>query len=149
MFLNSSVSFVITNLIGQQTKVGNAVGTLGFADELVALVACPAWGAISDRLGVRIVSCSCCYIFLNIQNPSPRHGSLEEDPRTFWDLSRSVVVEKLSYHHVRTSCRDPKVSVCSLLARRSSNLTFRFKWLHPQHRCQSQDQRYEYYNPRS
>jgi len=37
--------------------VGNAVGTLGFADELVVLVACPVWGIISDRwLGVRLVS---------------------------------------------------------------------------------------------
>lgn len=56
VFLNSSVSFVITTLIGQTTKVGDAVGTLGFADELVALVACPAWGVLSDRLGVRTVS---------------------------------------------------------------------------------------------
>lgn len=55
VFLNSSVSFVITNLIKQRTQVGDAVGTLGFADELVALVACPAWGVISDRLGVRTV----------------------------------------------------------------------------------------------
>lgn len=45
--------------MGQTTQVGDAVGTLGFADELVALVACPAWGVISDRLGVRIVSYSC------------------------------------------------------------------------------------------
>lgn len=56
VFLNSSVSFVITDLIGQTTQVGDAVGTLGFADELVVLVACPAWGVISDRLGVRTVS---------------------------------------------------------------------------------------------
>lgn len=32
------------------------VGTLGFADELVALVACPVWGLLSDRLGVRWVA---------------------------------------------------------------------------------------------
>ncbi len=57
VFLNSSVSFVITDLIGQKGRVGNAVGTLGFADELVALVACPFWGLLSDRLGVRMVSC--------------------------------------------------------------------------------------------
>lgn len=35
--------------------MGDLVGTLGFADELVALVACPVWGVLSDRLGVRIV----------------------------------------------------------------------------------------------
>ncbi len=55
VFLNSSVSFVITSLIKQRTHVGDAVGTLGFVDELVIIVACPAWGAISDRVGVRTV----------------------------------------------------------------------------------------------
>lgn len=56
VFLNSSVSFVITDLIGQKHNVGDVVGTLGFADELVALVACPTWGLVSDRLGVRWVA---------------------------------------------------------------------------------------------
>ncbi|KAF2738380.1 hypothetical protein EJ04DRAFT_459303 [Polyplosphaeria fusca] len=56
VFLNSSVSFVITQRIGQKHNVGDAVGTLGFADELVALVACPAWGLLSDRIGVRSVA---------------------------------------------------------------------------------------------
>jgi MFS family permease len=55
VFLNSSVSFVVTDLIGVKDGVGDLVGTLGFADELVALVACPVWGILSDRLGVRIV----------------------------------------------------------------------------------------------
>lgn len=56
VFLNSSVSFVVTDLIGQEDGVGDAVGNLGFADELVALVACPIWGLLSDRIGVRTVS---------------------------------------------------------------------------------------------
>jgi len=56
VFLNSSVSFVITERIGQHKNVGDAVGTLGFADELVALVACPVWGILSDRIGVRWVA---------------------------------------------------------------------------------------------
>lgn len=56
VFLNSSISFVITDRIGQKTRVGDAVGTLGFADELVALVACPFWGILSDRIGVRNVA---------------------------------------------------------------------------------------------
>ena len=56
VFLNSSVSFVITERIGRKHNVGDAVGTLGFADELVALVACPAWGLLSDRIGVRSVA---------------------------------------------------------------------------------------------
>ncbi|KAI1393667.1 uncharacterized protein F4822DRAFT_385407 [Hypoxylon trugodes] len=56
VFLNSAVSFVITDLLGVKTGVGNIVGTLGFVDEIVALIACPAWGLISDRLGVRWVA---------------------------------------------------------------------------------------------
>jgi MFS family permease len=55
VFLNSAVSFVITERIGQKHNVGDAVGTLGFADELLALVACPLWGAFSDQVGVRTV----------------------------------------------------------------------------------------------
>jgi MFS family permease len=55
VFLNSSISFVITQRIGRTNNVGDAVGTLGFADELVAIVACPVWGLLSDRIGVRTV----------------------------------------------------------------------------------------------
>jgi MFS family permease len=56
VFLNSSVSFVITDRIGQKHNVGDAVGTLGFADEVLALLACPAWGVLSDKIGVRSVA---------------------------------------------------------------------------------------------
>ncbi|EFX00195.1 major facilitator superfamily transporter [Grosmannia clavigera kw1407] len=56
VFLNSSISFVITDRIGVKNGVGDIVGTLGFVDELVALVACPVWGLVSDRLGVRLVA---------------------------------------------------------------------------------------------
>ncbi|KAK8191454.1 hypothetical protein IWZ00DRAFT_279287 [Phyllosticta capitalensis] len=56
VFLNSTVSFVITERIGQEHNVGDAVGTLGFVDELVALVACPLWGIASDRIGVAKVA---------------------------------------------------------------------------------------------
>ncbi|RAO72660.1 uncharacterized protein BHQ10_008672 [Talaromyces amestolkiae] len=55
VFLNSSVSFVVTDLIGLEKGEGDAVGSLGFADELLALIACPAWGLLSDRIGVRYV----------------------------------------------------------------------------------------------
>lgn len=46
---------MITDLIGVKDGVGDLVGTLGFVDEAVALIACPAWGILSDRLGVRTV----------------------------------------------------------------------------------------------
>jgi len=64
VFLNSSVSFVVTDLIHVKHGVGDAVGTLGFADELLALVACPFWGILSDRIGVRSVRCqpSLCHV---------------------------------------------------------------------------------------
>ncbi|KAH3627130.1 hypothetical protein KXV56_003006 [Aspergillus fumigatus] len=55
VFVNSSVSFVVTDLIGLHDGEGDAVGTLGFADELLALAACPLWGVLSDRIGVRNV----------------------------------------------------------------------------------------------
>ncbi|OJD35437.1 mfs transporter [Diplodia corticola] len=56
VFLNSTLSFVITDRIGRKHGVGDAVGTLGFADELVALVGCPLWGMVSDRVGVAKVA---------------------------------------------------------------------------------------------
>ena len=58
VFVNASISFVITTIIGESDGVGNAVGTLGFADELVAIVACPLWGLLSDFVGARPVRIS-------------------------------------------------------------------------------------------
>ena len=55
VFMNASISFVITTIIGEDDGVGNAVGSLGFADEVVAIVACPLWGILSDRVGARPV----------------------------------------------------------------------------------------------
>ncbi|OJJ88797.1 putative MFS transporter [Aspergillus glaucus CBS 516.65] len=55
VFINSSISFVVTDLIGLHEGEGDVVGTLGFADELLALAACPIWGVLSDRVGVRHV----------------------------------------------------------------------------------------------
>lgn len=55
VFLNATVSFVVTDLLGQHEGVGDAVGTLGFTDELVVIVMCPVWGSLSDILGVRAV----------------------------------------------------------------------------------------------
>lgn len=47
---------MVTDLIGLHNGEGDVVGTLGFADELLALAACPIWGVLSDRIGVRHVS---------------------------------------------------------------------------------------------
>ncbi|KAH7418217.1 MFS transporter-like protein [Cadophora sp. MPI-SDFR-AT-0126] len=79
VFLNSSVSFVITDLIGVKDGVGDLVGTLGFVDELVALVWCPIWGIVSDRLGVRLVCVAgytivglALFIFVQARNVYPQ-----------------------------------------------------------------------------
>ncbi|KAL5336745.1 major facilitator superfamily domain-containing protein [Aspergillus crustosus] len=65
VFINSSVSFVVTDLIGLHEGEGDAVGTLGFADELLALAACPLWGVLSDHVGVRQV-CTAGYTVIAI-----------------------------------------------------------------------------------
>lgn len=55
VFLNSSISFIITDILNIHKNVGRAVGDLGFADELVVLVAAPAWGFVSDFIAQRVV----------------------------------------------------------------------------------------------
>lgn len=79
VFLNASVSFVITDIIGKSTGVGDAVGSLGFADELVALIACPVWGLLSDKMGVRYVCVSgyaiigiSLFLFVHARNVYPQ-----------------------------------------------------------------------------
>lgn len=56
VFVNASISFVITDILHDRRNVGDNVGTLGFFDELVAMVACPVWGVMSDKIGARTVS---------------------------------------------------------------------------------------------
>ncbi|RKF73323.1 putative major facilitator superfamily transporter [Golovinomyces cichoracearum] len=65
VFVNAASSFVITDLIGIKDGVGNLVGTLGLADEVVALIACPFWGILSDRIGVRYV-CVAGYVIIGL-----------------------------------------------------------------------------------
>ncbi|KAI5837648.1 hypothetical protein DFP73DRAFT_567876 [Morchella snyderi] len=79
VFLNSSVSFVLTDLLHIAPPIGNIVGTLGFADELVAIVAAPVWGALSDGpLGTRGVAvtgfaviAASLVVFVNVPNVYP------------------------------------------------------------------------------
>ncbi|KAF3912401.1 hypothetical protein AA313_de0209552 [Arthrobotrys entomopaga] len=58
VFLNSALSFVVTDLFGVQDGVGSIVGTLGFVDELVAVFMVIFWGVLSDRIGTRLVAIS-------------------------------------------------------------------------------------------
>lgn len=59
VFLNSSISFVLADRLGfdiVHDNIGNAIGTLAFVDELLAIVACPLWGILSDIVGTTWVS---------------------------------------------------------------------------------------------
>ncbi|KAF8539512.1 major facilitator superfamily domain-containing protein [Trichophaea hybrida] len=80
VFLNSSLSFLLTNLFHvAPSKLGSIVGTLGFVDELVAIVAAPLWGVVSDgRIGTRGVSalgylaiCGSLVMFVQLQSVYP------------------------------------------------------------------------------
>jgi len=63
VFLNATLSFVLTDLLHKRSQLGDIVGTLGFVDELVAIIAAPFWGAVSDgRLGTRGVVVLCYWI---------------------------------------------------------------------------------------
>ncbi|KAG0135070.1 major facilitator superfamily domain-containing protein [Tuber indicum] len=63
VFLNATLSFVLTDLLHKRSHLGDIVGTLGFVDELVAIFAAPFWGAMSDgRLGTRGVVVLCYWI---------------------------------------------------------------------------------------
>ena len=91
VFLNSSISFVVTDLLKQDHGVGNAVGTLGFADELVALIACPFWGVLSDRIGVRPVGRRSIYSLET--DPIPRSvfwATLSLESRCFCSFKRRM-----------------------------------------------------------
>ena len=84
VFLNSSISFVITDILHLHSGIGDAVGTLGFADELVALVACPVWGLLSDRIGFSTVRLA--YMFARAH---ATHSLLHRYPRLVMPLLAS------------------------------------------------------------
>ncbi|EWC47848.1 hypothetical protein DRE_02730 [Drechslerella stenobrocha 248] len=58
VFLNSVLSFVVTDLFDIHDGVGSIVGTLGFVDELVAVFMVILWGGLSDRIGTRLIAAS-------------------------------------------------------------------------------------------
>ncbi|KAF3941847.1 hypothetical protein ABW19_dt0203930 [Dactylella cylindrospora] len=65
VFLNSALSFVVTDLFGVQDGVGSIVGTLGFVDELVAVFMVIFWGSLSDKIGTRLVAV-CGYFLVGL-----------------------------------------------------------------------------------
>ena len=55
VFLNSTISFVVTDILeirrgkDGQNILGDIVGTLGLVDEITVIVSAPLWGLLSDR----------------------------------------------------------------------------------------------------
>nr|QFR37081.1 MFS transporter [Cyberlindnera americana] len=56
VFMSSTQSFFLTDVLGISTKIGDYIGTLGFADELVSMAISPFLGALSDKIGAKYIS---------------------------------------------------------------------------------------------
>jgi MFS family permease len=56
VFLSSTQPFVLTEILSVRRGLGDKAGTLAFADELLAIVLCPLWGALSDKIGTRPIA---------------------------------------------------------------------------------------------
>lgn len=55
VFLSSTQSFFLRDILGISTKIGNYIGTLGFADELISISLSPFLGALSDKIGAKVI----------------------------------------------------------------------------------------------
>lgn len=56
VFLSATQPFILTDLLGYRKKVATHVGNLAVADEIVSIIVAPALGALSDKIGTRIVT---------------------------------------------------------------------------------------------
>lgn len=56
VFMASTQSFILTDLLGMTTGIGHALGNLAFADELLTIAVSPLWGVLSDKIGTRPVA---------------------------------------------------------------------------------------------
>ncbi|KAF5102691.1 hypothetical protein D0Z03_000366 [Geotrichum reessii] len=56
VFMASTQSFILTDLLGMNTGIGHALGNLAFADELLTIALSPLWGVLSDKVGTRPVA---------------------------------------------------------------------------------------------
>lgn len=58
VFLSSTQSFFLTDVLGISTGLGDYIGTLGFADELLSISISPLLGALSDKIGPKYINVS-------------------------------------------------------------------------------------------
>lgn len=56
MFLSSTQSFFLSDVLGITNKLGDYIGTLGFADELLSISMSPLLGALSDKIGPNYIN---------------------------------------------------------------------------------------------
>lgn len=56
VFLTSTQPFFLTDVLGVTDKIGDYIGTLGVADELVSMAVSPFLGALSDKVGAKYIS---------------------------------------------------------------------------------------------
>lgn len=56
VFLSATQPFILTDLLGYRKKVATHVGNLAVADEIISIIVAPALGALSDKIGTRIVA---------------------------------------------------------------------------------------------
>ncbi|ODV64145.1 MFS transporter, partial [Ascoidea rubescens DSM 1968] len=56
VFLTSTQPFFLTDILGISNKIGNYIGTLTFADEILSIITSPLFGALSDKIGTRPIT---------------------------------------------------------------------------------------------
>lgn len=57
VFISSTQTYYITDVLGIGAGIGNYIGTLSFADELLSMLLVPFVGAMADRIGTRPLLC--------------------------------------------------------------------------------------------
>lgn len=55
VFMSSTQSFFLRDILGITTSIGSYIGTLGVADELVSIALSPFLGALSDKIGPKYI----------------------------------------------------------------------------------------------
>ncbi|CCH46501.1 putative glucose transporter HXT5 [Wickerhamomyces ciferrii] len=55
VFMSSTQSFFLTDILGISSKIGDYIGTLGFADELMSIALSPFLGTLSDKIGPKYI----------------------------------------------------------------------------------------------
>ncbi|OLL23811.1 hypothetical protein NEOLI_003370, partial [Neolecta irregularis DAH-3] len=74
VFLNATVSFVVTDILQVRHGVGDIIGNLGMADEIFSLFAVAIWGTLSDKIAPRPIA-SAGFLIVGLSLFSFTHAS--------------------------------------------------------------------------